>query len=191
VTVLTDEGPRPQTFESRQSGFRTAERLQRFLADELSFGELEGLERAHLDWALRAAWELSESGDLEAAQRILLALALADHRNPEVLLRLAVVTEGLGQNAEALRFYRRTLELAPDRVEALVGRGELLLDLGRLEEATADLARAIDLDPGDLSAAAARARRLLQGILRAADLRLGPTEPSGDEAGGRPAEEGL
>jgi tetratricopeptide (TPR) repeat protein len=179
VTVLTDEGLKSQTFESRQAAFRTRERLERFLDGELAFGELEGLVRPQMDWVRRAAWELSESGDLEAAQRVLLALVLLDHRNPDVILQLAAVTEDLGQGSEALAFYSRALALAPQRIEALVARGELLLELGRLEDAVVDLVQAVELDPQDANLAAARARLLLQGVLKAAGLRLGALERPG------------
>jgi len=187
VSVLTDEGVKLQTFESRQATFRTHERFDRFLSNELSLGEFEGLDRVQMDWSLRSAWELAESGDLEAAHRVLLALAVLDHRNPVGLTLLAGVTERLGEPEPALGFYSRALALAPQLLAALVGRGELLLELGRLEEAVSDLIAAVQLDPQDQSPVAARARLLLQGVLRAAGLRLGDPDLVEDT----PAEEDV
>jgi predicted Zn-dependent protease len=182
VSVLTNEGVKPETFESRQAAFRTTERLERFFDGNLSFGELEGLERAQLDWACSVAHELQEAGDLEAAQKILLALVLLDHRNTLYLCHAAAVTAEMGDPEHALVLLDRAHAAAPQQPMPLVQRAELLLELGQLEEAVADLLLAVELDPVGRDPGSARAQMLLRGVQRAADLRLGAPQPPGDVA---------
>jgi len=54
-----------------------------------------------------------------------------------------------GRKADALTWYERATELAPERPEGQRGLGVALLDLGRTDEALAHIERAVALDPSD------------------------------------------
>jgi len=63
------------------------------------------------------------------------------------LFHLGVSANVRGQLKEAAEYYRQTLILQPDYIEAHYNLGVTLYDLGRLEEAAASFSRAITLQP--------------------------------------------
>lgn len=84
----------------------------------------------------------------EAADRLSDALAVKpDHPSNALLLNnLASVYTCMQQDSLALDAYSRALDIAPNMVTVLTGRGRLLLANGRDAEAMNDFNRAISLD---------------------------------------------
>ena len=66
---------------------------------------------------------------------------------PYALHRLGQALLSRGRAADALPYFARTVELAPDRAEGHTGVGAAQLALGAPERATAALERAVALDP--------------------------------------------
>jgi tetratricopeptide (TPR) repeat protein len=64
----------------------------------------------------------------------------------------ASALDNLGREEEALAAYNEAIELLPDTAPLLRNRTETLISLRRLEEAEADLARAVELDGNENSA---------------------------------------
>lgn len=64
----------------------------------------------------------------------------------------------MGNDAEALSWYERTLALDPNRAVAWVNRGKVLEKLGKKSEAIGAYQKLLALAPNHASAAQARAR---------------------------------
>lgn len=76
------------------------------------------------------------------------AVAL-DPRSADSVYQRATVSHVTGDLQGAMALYTRTLELAPEHVDALVARGGIQLDLGRKEPAAADISAARKVAPRD------------------------------------------
>lgn len=86
-------------------------------------------------------------GRTQQALEMLREAMRLDAYNPLFPADLADVCAKLGMRADALAAYDKSLSLAPDQADVLVGRGQLKLRQGRLDEAVVDLSQAIELDP--------------------------------------------
>jgi class 3 adenylate cyclase/tetratricopeptide (TPR) repeat protein len=140
---------------------------------------LAGDEDSSLDWGIRALREESESFLMREAARRAESLAAEletrkcsdRHRRElfEVLLLLLDARKILGRKEPALETADRLLEVAEDlgspraMARALYGRSEILISVGRLEEAAASLRRALD---GQRPADPERYRAKLAGVYR-------------------------
>lgn len=84
----------------------------------------------------------------EAAARLEDAIAIKPFNPTNALLHsnLGAVYSTLREDSLALAHYDRALQIAPNMVTPLVGRGRLLLVLGRDKEAFSDFSRAIEID---------------------------------------------
>lgn len=80
--------------------------------------------------SLEESQRLADAGAFEPAER--LALAYLERQGPSarVFFLLALITEALGREDDATRYYRKALYLEPDHVEALVHLSFLLRKQG-------------------------------------------------------------
>ena len=69
--------------------------------------------------------------------------------DPEMFLAAAENAAGRGQAASAARFYQQAAELAPDSAVAHLGRGDVLVEAGELEDARQAYETAVELVPDD------------------------------------------
>ncbi|HEY3416109.1 MAG TPA: tetratricopeptide repeat protein [Armatimonadota bacterium] len=90
---------------------------------------------------------LIESGQFDQALAILQEWYDREPWNGEILMRMAVVHWLSGQPAMTLRDLDAYLVMDPDNAEALSRRAQVLLMLGKHEDAEAALSRAETLDP--------------------------------------------
>jgi Flp pilus assembly protein TadD len=104
-------------------------------------------------------------GRLEEAATIFEGLVVVDSHNPYIQGLLGSIYQKQELYDLALIRYNNTLTLNPADTNALSNRGEILLKLGRFQEAAQDLKRAIELDPTREDGASNRAR-LLVSIVR-------------------------
>jgi Flp pilus assembly protein TadD len=117
-------------------------------------------------------------GRLKEAARIYEGLVVLDSHNPYIQGMLATIYQKQKQFELALIRYNNALALNPADVSALANRGEILLKLGRFQEAAQDLKNAIELDPQKKDPAANRARLLVSIVKDAVAL----TQQNGVEA---------
>lgn len=96
----------------------------------------------------RARAHAALDGKDEGAE-ISLAEARLPKDDPRALDLLAGYYEDKQQYSKALPLFDAALKIAPDRVEALVGRGNVLRLMGEFEEAVKALTRALELDEKD------------------------------------------
>ena len=128
---------------------------------EFTFGST--LARKADEWAalLVTAHNFLSQGRLKEATRIFEGLVVVDSRNPYIQGTLGSIYQKQQRYELALIRYNNALALNPDDMSALCNRGEILLNLGKFQEAAMDLRRAIELDPGKKDGAANRARLLV------------------------------
>lgn len=85
---------------------------------------------------LEKAIALREAGNAVEAKRLLLQLYAAEPYHPEILYQCAWVHDTLGEEKEAIPFYRAALEHGlggKDRRGALLGLGSTYRTLGQYE----------------------------------------------------------
>jgi len=90
---------------------------------------------------------LFEQGDYEAFLAKCLENFQEEQPSANIFYKMAFACHMLKQNSQALEYYQQALEGGFTEFWVRYNRGNLLLDLGRLEEARADLMRAHELDP--------------------------------------------
>ena len=100
----------------------------------------------------RAAWdqeEMEEAAGLAArAERAAGRAGDGETRSEALALRAAALNE-LGRSGEALAAADALLAAEPEAADAMTERGFALWELNRLDEARAQLARAVEREPGD------------------------------------------
>lgn len=99
---------------------------------------------------LAKAIKLRETGKLEEAQTLLLTLTEQDPQNPSVWYQCAWVHDAMGQESEAIPFYKKSLELGlqgEERQGALLGLGSTYRTLGMYIESKEILEEAMNEYP--------------------------------------------
>lgn len=137
----------------------------------------------------KAALRFFEQGNHPAALEAFREAARLDPEDPEITNNLAYLLQLLGNRAEAEKYYRRTLELDPDRYVAHVNLADLLGEDGettdRLSEAAALLVRARELKGNRASIILRQARVASRRGLVEEGVRFwndyAAIEPPGDE----------
>ena len=97
----------------------------------------------NLAYALAVRKSLPAEG-LAHAER---AMALTGGKSPEVADTLAWIQHLLGRDAEAAQILERVVKAVPDRAEIRLHAAVVFGAVGRLQEAAAELAEAVRLDP--------------------------------------------
>lgn len=111
------------------------------------------LKPQRLDY-LKEALVLERQGDLDAA---LTSYRLAHRDKPsdvQVLENMAIVCSKMGRTEEAMRWYRRALDLKPNLPAAHYGLAFILLRRGDTDGARAHLQGFLESAPGDVHMAA-------------------------------------
>ena len=135
-------------------------RVRRFLENELTWAEVEGMTAAQARQISRIGCELAAAGRLNDARIVFEGLVAGNPKDSSAQAALGTVYQRLQRKAEALDCFDQAIAACPANVVALAYRGELRLrggDAAGLE----DLARAVEVDRTGASAAGRRARTLL------------------------------
>lgn len=145
---------------------------------EITLADFTGLNRAALYAIAEYGYRMFTSGKLEEARTIYRGLVAADPLDSVFHCHLAATHHRLGEHDEALNEYTSALRFNVANVDALVGRGEILLQRGQLSEAFADLTSAIKLDPQGKLTSTVRAGAILNALKKAAGSPAPPTARS-------------
>lgn len=135
--------------------------VQRWIRGEIGAQELFGLSPEVMKALAELGYLLYEQGKYDRSQVIFEGLAAVDAANADYQRMLGSIYQMQGKWDAAYYRYTQALEIRPDDLFALTNRGEVLLQLERPQEATADLRQAVALDREGLHPAARRARLLL------------------------------
>ncbi len=109
--------------------------------------ELLDLKKEQIAAIMLIGYRFYEHGRLYQAARIFEGLAILDPDNAYANGILGAIHQKRGQYDTALKYYNRALVLFPADTNALTNRGEILLKLGRFQEAAEDFKQTIELDP--------------------------------------------
>lgn len=142
------------------------EAAERLATGQSTLAEFLGLDRKQLYEVAGRAYGLMNSGRLEEAQVIYRGLVAADPTDSVFRCHLGAVELRRGHAAEAEAEFDAALRFNRANVDALSGRGEARLHLGRVVEAVADLRSAIELDPQARRPSTIRARAILLSLRR-------------------------
>ncbi|MBI5546892.1 MAG: tetratricopeptide repeat protein [Deltaproteobacteria bacterium] len=143
----------------------TRMKMRRFLENELTWAEVEGMTASQARQISRIGCDLAARGRLNDARIIFEGLVAGNPKDTSALAALGAVYQRLQRRAEALECFDKAVALFPANIIALANRGELRLrggDAGGIE----DLARAVEVDAKGVSAAGRRARTLLAALAR-------------------------
>lgn len=105
-----------------------------------------------------------EQGQFEKAQTIFEGMLGLEPENDAVLSALGAVLTQRRQDAEALIYLDKAIELNDSEISSHVCRAEVRLRQNNFESAVEDLSRAIELDPQEKDPGANRARAMVLGI---------------------------
>lgn len=123
------------------------EELEAAITRVVASGQASGLLMLDLGHLLRKKKKFAEAIDAYAKA------AELDGDNPEIFFYWGLLLYDLGRYDGAAEAYGHMIRLKPDAGAAYQGRAEALRRIGRVEEALADYARAVELLPDDLSLA--------------------------------------
>lgn len=145
------------------------EELQREWAAKLANGEITlaeyvGLSKKELYVIANQAYQLLQSGRLEEARDIYKGLVAADPYDSVFHCHLGAAQLRLGDEDEALKQFDLALQYNIANIDALAARGEIYLNRGKINEAVADLGKAIELDAEGKRASTVRARAALTSL---------------------------
>ncbi|MBK7860047.1 MAG: tetratricopeptide repeat protein [Archangiaceae bacterium] len=105
--------------------------------------------------------KLFEMGKPDEARVIFEQLVAADQRDPFVHTMLGTIYLALNDQERALALFQAALKLDPDDLAAVVYRGEIRLNRGKVKLAMEDLQRAVTLAPAS-DPFVERAKRLIK-----------------------------
>jgi tetratricopeptide (TPR) repeat protein len=145
---------------------------EKLVAGDITPAQYLGLSQKQLYEIATTGNNMLKRGDLEKARDIFLGLVAASPYDSVFHVNLAFAYHQLKQFSEAMEEYTTSLRLNIANVDALVGRSELYLQEGKLEEALKDILAALKLDPDAKRDTTKRARATLAMLQKKADEAL-------------------
>jgi len=138
--------------------------IERFVAGELTFAELEGFSSAQAEEIASLGHQLYGQGALEDARTLFEGLAAINHHDPYPQQLLGAIADKQGRWEDAMAHYRRCLELSPGNQLARMRLGLLQLHHGEPEEGVSELSELCRQDPQSESELGRRARLILMAM---------------------------
>lgn len=133
----------------------------RLINGEINLGQFLGLSRSAQYAIAQLAGNLMNAGQYDRAKQIFEGLVAADPFDSVFHCHLAAAHQRLNEKEAAVASYTKALKFNSANVDALAGRGEVYLSLGKPEDAVKDLTQAVSLDPSGTRASTVRARAIL------------------------------
>jgi len=159
---VPENQPNPQPAAAAAAPEKTLtvppELAERLVRGEITLGEFFGLSPNVLYGIAKIAYQLLNTGRVDAALDIYKGLVAASPYDSVFHCHLAACYYTRENYDLAMKHFERSLEINLGNVDALVGRGELHLRKGKIPEALQDWKKAIDLDPEAKRASTKRAR---------------------------------
>jgi tetratricopeptide (TPR) repeat protein len=153
------------------AGQSAAERLAMVAAGQATIAQAAGLSKTQLYEIANKGYLLFSQGKLEDARRIYEGLVAADPFDSVFHCHLGAVLWRLGDTERAFEEYDAAVRFNIANVDALAGRGELLVARGEIEKGFEDLNRALEIDPKCTRPSAQRVRALLFSMREAAKAK--------------------
>ena len=138
-----------------------SEKIEKFGNGEITLAEVMNVTSRQKVALLSLGYIFYSQGRLEDAARILEGLTTLDGSMSYAYALLGSIYQNKENYEAAIERYTTSLILNPDDTYCLANRGEILLRLGKLQEALIDLVKAMETDPHKTHPAANRARLLV------------------------------
>lgn len=161
--------------ESFDSGFESneylADRLGKIASGQATIAQAAGLTKNQLYMIADRAYQLFSQGKLDDARQIYEGLVAADPYDSVFHCHLGAVLWRTGEVDRAFAEYDAAVRYNSANVDALAGRGELLISRGEVERGIEDLGAALKHDQHCKRPSTQRARALLLSMREAAKAR--------------------
>lgn len=151
------------------------ELAEKLAIGEITPGEFLGFSTESLYKVATLGHEMLKTGQIQAALDIFEGLVAASPYDSVFHCHLAAVYANLQRFDEAKESYTKALQFNIANVDALVGRSELYLREGKIQEALNDIKAALKLDPQGSKDSTKRARTILSVLQKAAEEKTGKT----------------
>ena len=143
--------------------------LKRFIKGKITLAELQGFSKETQYKLAELGFNMVSGGKLDEAEKIFRGLVALDPKDPYFLLASGSIAQRKGELQQAEKWYSEALERSHDHAVALANRGEVRLELGKLQEGAEDLIESLKLDPKLEQPTSQRARALLVGLKETLD----------------------
>jgi tetratricopeptide (TPR) repeat protein len=137
------------------------EKIEKFSNGEITLAEVINMTPRQEAALISLGYTFYSNGRFDDATKILEGLAMINSNLPYVCVLLGSIYQKKKDYEKAIEQYTRALTLDSHDIYCFANRGEILLRLGRFQEATSDLMKAIEADNDKKHPAANRARVLL------------------------------
>lgn len=148
-----------------------AERLEKVATGQATIAQAAGITKSQLYKIAEKGYQLFSQGKLEEARQIYEGLVAADPFDSVFHCHLGAVLWRSGDAERAFEEYDAAVRYNFANIDALAGRGELLVARGEVERGIEDLSRALKNDPNCKRPSTQRARALLFSMREAAKAR--------------------
>jgi tetratricopeptide (TPR) repeat protein len=149
-----------------------ADRLEKVAGGQATIAQAVGLSREQLYKIADKAYQLFSQGRLDEAKQIYQGLVAADPYDSVFHCHFGAVLWRAGELDRAFEEYDAAVRYNFANVDALAGRGELLISRGDVEKGIEDLSAALKYDQDCERPSTQRARALLLSMREAANARL-------------------
>lgn len=166
MSAETKNDPMAPADEDLPQASWNEEALQKYIEGEITLADLQGVDAASQTKLAELGYRLLDTGKLADARAIFEGLVALNPKEPYFLLAAGSVAHRQERWQDADHWYSLALERDDHNAVACANRGEVRIMLERMEDAVADLVRALELDAGSKEPTTARARGLLQEINR-------------------------
>ncbi len=148
-----------------------ADRIEKVATGQATIADAAGITKKQLYEIAEKGHSLFNQGRLEDARGIFEGLVAASPFDSVFHCHLGAILWRSGDLEGALREYDASVRFNVANVDALAGRGELLIARGELEKGVDDLSRALEFDPDGARPATKRVRVLLVSLHESAKRR--------------------
>lgn len=161
------------TVQPKISANRKREAFEKLATGQITIAEAVGIPKKQLYSIAQRGYQMLSSGRYEEARQIYAGLVAADPYDSVFHCHLGAALWRLGEIDRALEEFEAALRFNIANIDALAGRGELLLQRGDFTRGIEDLRKAVELDQTGARPASVRARALLFSLCQAVIQKKG------------------
>lgn len=153
---------KPENAPKQDEDFKLPQELsERLIRGEIELGQYLRLPKQKQYEFATIGYQMLQAGRTELAREIFEGLVAASPLDGTFRTQLGATYMTLERVDDAFNAFDQALQVDGSNVDALVGRGEILLRRGQVPEGLKDLSKAIELDPALQRRSTQRARGTL------------------------------
>lgn len=155
---------------------RQAELDQKLASGQITIAEYSGLGKRELYEIAKQGYKLLERGKIEEARIIYQGLVAADPYDSVFHCHLGSIYARQNEYEKAFEQFDLALRYNIQNVDAFVGRGEIFLSRGEIQNAIADFKQAIEFDKENKRGSTVRAKAILFALKDAIEKQKAPNK---------------